>query len=170
MSGSSYPTLSVQLPYFVVIASRLEKLVDDLSKKEPSCLLQALNQAWVKLNEYHAKTASSQAISTILDPRYKLQTFRHLDWKDEWIMDAHKSFVDTYELQYAPKPVEDSSLVPLISDTETSTGKPKHEDDFLNAVYGSQTIPLPPLNLRSEVEIYLEEPIEGRNVCDTSSR
>jgi len=68
LSGSSYLTLSVQLPYFVVLASRLEQLVEELRETDPnSDLLAALTQAWIKLDKYHAQTASSQAIATILD-------------------------------------------------------------------------------------------------------
>lgn len=59
LSGSSYSTLSIQLPYFVVLANRLEHFIDELRETEPdSDLLQALNQAWHKLNHYHIQTAS----------------------------------------------------------------------------------------------------------------
>ncbi|RPB18424.1 hypothetical protein L211DRAFT_772044, partial [Terfezia boudieri ATCC MYA-4762] len=102
LSGCSYPTLSVQLPYFAVLASRLEQLVEDLRETDPdSDLFQALTQAWIKLDQYHAQTASSQAIATILDPRYKLQTFRNLSWREEWITEAQTSFIQTYNDQYA---------------------------------------------------------------------
>ncbi|RPB23586.1 hypothetical protein L211DRAFT_232166, partial [Terfezia boudieri ATCC MYA-4762] len=58
--------------------------------------------AWIKLDQYHAQTASSQVIATILDPQYKLQTFRNLSWQEEWITEAQTSFIQTYIDQYAP--------------------------------------------------------------------
>ena len=59
LSGSSYPTLSVQLPYFVVLASHFEKPVEELQQTDPgSDLLQAPTQAWIKLDQYHSQTAS----------------------------------------------------------------------------------------------------------------
>ncbi|RPB23594.1 hypothetical protein L211DRAFT_756719, partial [Terfezia boudieri ATCC MYA-4762] len=101
LSGSSYPTLSVQLPYFAVLASRLEQLVEELRETDPdSDLFYALTQAWIKLDQYHAQTASSQAIATILDPQYKLQIFRNLSWREEWITEAQTSFIQTYNDQY----------------------------------------------------------------------
>ena len=84
LSGSTYPTLSIQLPYYVILAARLEKLIQEFCLTDlNSPVVQALNQSWVKLNQYHSQTTSTQAVTTILDPRYKLQTFRHLDWKEE---------------------------------------------------------------------------------------
>ena len=60
LSGSSYPTLSIQLPYYVVIAARLEKLIESFRQTDLSShLIQALNQAWVKLNQYHLQTISA---------------------------------------------------------------------------------------------------------------
>ncbi|KAF8458179.1 hypothetical protein BGX38DRAFT_1309186 [Terfezia claveryi] len=81
LSGSSYPTLSLQLPYFSVLATRLELLADELRESEPDReLLQAVTNAWIKLDEYHSKTGAAQAIATILDPRCKLTIFRNLSW------------------------------------------------------------------------------------------
>ena len=99
LSGSSYPTLSVQLAYFVVLASRLESLIDELRHTDPERdLLYAVNEAWAKLDQYHSQTASAQSITTILDPRYKLQTFRNLSWKEAWILDARASMVCIYNI------------------------------------------------------------------------
>ena len=159
LSGSSYPTLSVQLPYFVVLANRLEQLVDELRESDPdSELLQAVNSAWVKLNHYHAQTSSSQSIATILDPRYKLQTFRNLALTEQWITEAHTSIVETYNEQYAPR-LSDTDPTTLESNPEQN----EDDDDFLEAVFGSQQSTIS-LNTPSELEIYLEEPVEGRKV------
>ena len=79
LSGHSYPTLSSQLPYFVVLALRLEESIEQMWVKDPeSDLLYTVNSAWEKLDHYHSLTGSAQAIATIPDPRYKLTTFRNL--------------------------------------------------------------------------------------------
>lgn len=161
LSGSTYPTPSVQLPYYVVLASRLEKLIQDVHQatgNPNSCLVDALNQAWVKLNQYHIQTTSTQSIATILDPRYKLQTFQHLDWKEDWIAEAHKSFVTTYDRQYAPLQLDPNLRETLQHDTSDE------DDDFMVSVYGTKSMNQPH-DPHSEVERYLEEPTEGRKVC-----
>ena len=119
----------------MVLASRLEQLVEELRKTDPnSDLLAALTQVWIKL-KYHAQTATSQAIAAILDPRYILQTFRNLSWREVWIIEARTSFVQTYNDQYAPI-LADSHRPPTLDPFE-SDGL---EDDFLLAVFGSQFI------------------------------
>src|SRR5258706_15654302 len=46
LSGSTYPTLSSQLPYFVVLAGRLEKYIDEMRVKESTNeILFAVNDA-----------------------------------------------------------------------------------------------------------------------------
>ena len=46
LSGHSYPTLSSQLPYFVVLASHLEESIEQMRVKDPeSDLLYAVNSA-----------------------------------------------------------------------------------------------------------------------------
>ena len=79
LSGSTYPTLSSQLPYFSILATQLETLADELRDSEPKGkLLQAVTKSWQKLDDYHSKTGSAQAIATISDARCKLTTFRNL--------------------------------------------------------------------------------------------
>ena len=124
----------------MALATRLEKLIDEFRQtpNASSSLLQALTKSWLKLDHYHAQTASAQAIAllffffvslpayglrygggaiaTILDPRYKLQAFRHLEWREEWITEAHSSFVYIYRLQYAPKPLDSDLSESITSD------------------------------------------------------
>ena len=157
LSGSSYPTLSVQLPYFVVLASRLVSLIDELGHTDPeSDLLYAINEAWAKLDQYHSQTASAQSIATILDPRYKLQTFRNLSWKEAWISNARASIVRIYNDQYAPSLTDGTDPTPDATDLE---------DDFLEAVFGS-LFSTYSVNTPSDLEVYLEEPVEGRKVWE----
>lgn len=100
LPGSTYPTLSSQLPYFSVLATRLETLADELRQSElDGELLQAVTKSWQKL---HSKTSPVQAIATILDPQCKLTTLRNLSWREEWIQSARESIFRVYAAHYAP--------------------------------------------------------------------
>lgn len=66
------------------------------------------------------------------------------------------SIIQIYEDQYAPAPI-DSDISP------TNTEEAQDQDDFLEAVFGSQQSNIS-LNAPSKLEIYLEEPVEGRKV------
>lgn len=159
LSGSSYPTLFTQLPYFVYLASRLEKVVDDLKiHHAKSDLLQAVSQAWHKLNQYHLQTTSSQSIATILDPRCKLQTFRYLAWKDEWIAEAHKSFIQIYNQQYLSQP-----NCPEIPGDRLPEYEEQEVDDYTQMAFGPDGNN-EQLRVDSEVDLYLGEPIVARKV------
>ena len=66
-SGSTYPTLSIQLPYFSILAARLEA-VPDQERITGSIFHAACDASWKRFDDYHCKTGSGQAIATILDP------------------------------------------------------------------------------------------------------
>jgi len=160
LSSSSYPTLSAQLPYFSVLATRLENLADEYRTAGSDVeLLAAITKAWQKLDEYHCKTGAAQAIATILDPRCKLATFRNLSWREEWIQEAQESIYRIYAAQYAPTNSINQSR-PATPDPFEGDGL---EDDFLEAVFGSQSSAMS-INAPSELELYLEEPPEARTV------
>ncbi|RPB19070.1 hypothetical protein L211DRAFT_795082, partial [Terfezia boudieri ATCC MYA-4762] len=55
LSRSTYPTLSAQLPYFSVLATRLETIVDR-ERTQDSIFYEACTSSWQKLDEYHSKT------------------------------------------------------------------------------------------------------------------
>ena len=92
-SGSTYSTLSSQLPYYQFLQNALHELI----QSEPCGLIDenldhhfsvcricvAADNAYQKLNEYWIKTDANtgQVIATILDPRMKLQLFRNLEWE-----------------------------------------------------------------------------------------
>ena len=153
LSGSSYPTLSAQLPYFSVLATRLEAIVDK-ERASGSIFHEACVARWQKLDEYHCKTGSAQSIATILDPRCKLQTFRNLSWQDQWIAEAETAIQRVYKQQYAPHPVSRPSTPPASSSQEYL------EDDFMTAVFGTGSSQLTELSVMSELDIYLEEKVE----------
>lgn len=127
LSGSSYPTLSAQLPYFSVLATRLETIVERELMK--SIFHEACTASWQKLDEYHSKTGSAQAIATMLDPRCKVQTFRNLGWRTEWILEAEEAIQRIYQNQYAPSATSSRpSTPPPVQSTKYL------EDDFMTAV------------------------------------
>jgi len=150
LSGSSYPTLSAQLPYFSVLATRLETIVDR-ERTQNSLFHDACTASWQKLDEYHSKTSSAQAIATMLDPRCKVQSFRNLGWRPEWIIDAEAAIHRMYQDQYAPS-------VSSRPTTPPPTNSSYVEDDFMTAVFGLlQSSAIPEM---SELDIYLEEKVE----------
>ena len=154
LSGQSYPTLSAQLPYFAVLATKLEQQVEH-ERINHSIFTNACNRAWEKLNDYHIKTGSAQAISIILDPRCKLQTFHNLSWRLEWITDAQESIQRVYQNQYAPS-------LPSRPPTPPSTTNTDMDNDFILAVFGSSQ-PEQSSTI-SELDRYLEEKVEAPQV------
>ena len=155
LSGSSYPTLSAQFPYFSVLASRLENIVD---QERGSIFHDACTASWVKLDEYHSKIGALQAIATILDPRCKMQTFKHLGWRIEWIRDAEVGLRQSYNNLYAPKP--------SLCESSSSPTLPSHssylEDDFRTAVFGTPNSK--GTSVISQLDTYLAEKVEPPEV------
>ena len=167
LSGSTYTTISTQLPYFSVLAGRLEAIVDqerlkiqstcdDSTSSQPtssSIFHDACNASWHKLNFYHTQTGSAQAIATILDPRCKIQSFRHLEWQQQWINEAEAAIQRIYQDQYAPIPISRPSTPPISSQCSDM------EDDYMNTVFGNSEYSQVQLSM-SEVDMYLEEKVE----------
>lgn len=156
LSGSTYATISTQLPYFSVLAGRLEAIIDlerlAMDQPDSSPLFHdACTASWQKLNFYHSKVGSAQGIATILDPRCKIQTFRNLGWVPQWISEAEAAVQRVYQDQYAPIPVSRPSTPP--------TSSQGSDDDYMNAVFGNSQSSVVEL-LVSEVDIYLEEKVE----------
>lgn len=151
LSGSTYTTISTQLPYFSVLAGRLEAIIDLEKEKSTSPFHDACTASWHKLDFYHSKVGSAQSIATILDPRCKIQTFRNLDWVPHWISDAETAIQRIYRDQYALTPISRPSTPP--------TSSQHSEDDYMSAVFGnSQSTEMQ--SLISELNIYLEEKVE----------
>lgn len=128
--ASSYPTLSDQLPYYIVISQRLEAQVISLQESDPNSeLLHAVNAAWHKVNEYYCLTSSAQTTATIMDSRYKLQTFQHLKLENAWIEQAKADAYCLFEQRYRP------GVDP--QDASTSSEN-EFVDNLTQAVFGSQ--------------------------------
>ena len=154
LSGSTYPTLSMQLPYFSVLAARLESIVDQ-ERIAGSIFHAACDASWKKLDDYHSKTGSAQSIATILDPRCKIQAVKNLGWQLQWINEAETAIQRVYQDQYAPPPLSGHSTPspPPVSSQSSSS----FHEDYMTTVFTSSQGEIQSM---SEVEIYLEEKVE----------
>ena len=75
MCASTYPTISLVYPMYNHLMDHAEKIMKD--GKSSKSLVAAAKVAWNKLSEYYNKTSESvHYISTIIDPRWKLEYFR----------------------------------------------------------------------------------------------
>lgn len=66
--------LSIQLPYFSVLVARLEAITDQERIAGSIFHAQPCDASWKKLDDYHCKTGSAQAIATMLgqhDAKFK---------------------------------------------------------------------------------------------------
>ena len=139
------------LPCLPSFPTSLETIVDR-ERTQKSIFYEACTASWQKLDEYHIKTSSAQAIATILDPRCKLQSFRNLGWRPEWVWGAEQAIQRIYQNQDAPS-ISLRSSTPSPATTSSS-----YLDDFMTAVFGSsQGSTIPEM---SEVDIFLEEKVE----------
>jgi len=112
-SGSTYPTLSSQLPYYQFLQNALHELIeserpmqddpDPISTTYKIC--SAADDAYQKLNQYWVKTDSNtgQVIATILDPRMKVQLFKNLQWEANWIENGCEKFMRAFTKRYASR-------------------------------------------------------------------
>ena len=117
MSGFTYPTLSATIPLYNILIDHVENIIgddddevnenvdDDKSaassgNENEDELSQIIKNATKicksKLLEYYNKTNSSYLISTILDPRLKLQYYKDNEWGDELINDIQQKLIFTY--------------------------------------------------------------------------
>ncbi|CAB4493481.1 unnamed protein product [Rhizophagus irregularis] len=119
MFGFTYPTLSTTIPLYNILIDHVENVigdvnvigdeneeviedVDDESKANSGnnnenewsqIIKNAAKICRLKLLEYYNKTNYSYLISTILDPRLKLQYYKDNEWGDELINDIQQKLV-----------------------------------------------------------------------------
>lgn len=186
-SGSSYPTLSSQLPYYQFLQNSLHELIarerDRENNQDPDSpgrkIWAAADDAYRKLNQYWVKTDSNtgQVIATILDPRMKLQLFRNLEWEPDWIQNAREKFIRIFNTRYArlprlpPQPTTlpgEPLVVPPgpIADRPNAQAGETHRNRtrYEELVFGSREDVLDEDLLESQVDIYLREPRVDRNM------
>ncbi|PKB93201.1 hypothetical protein RhiirA5_442039 [Rhizophagus irregularis] len=119
MSGFTYPTLSATIPLYNILIDHVENVIGDVNvigdeneeviedvddeseansgnnnENEWSQIIKnAAKICRLKLLEYYNKTNYSYLISTILDPRLKLQYYKDNEWEDELINDIQQKLV-----------------------------------------------------------------------------
>ncbi|CAB4494772.1 unnamed protein product [Rhizophagus irregularis] len=127
MSGFTYPTLSATIPLYNILIDHVENVIGDVNvigdeneeviedvddeseansgnnnENEWSQIIKnAAKICRLKLLEYYNKTNYSYLISTILDPRLKLQYYKDNEWGDELINDIQQKFLSMYNKSYA---------------------------------------------------------------------
>jgi len=112
MSGSTYPTLSATIPLYNILIDHVENVIGDeneevneneseASSRDESAdewsqiIKDAAKICKSKLLEYYNKTNDSHIISTILDPRLKLQYYKDNEWGDELINEIQQKLIFT---------------------------------------------------------------------------
>jgi len=95
LCASSYPTLAAAVPAYNFLMDKIE----DFKEKHPESVAigVAIEAAMTKLKPYYAKSnAAVYPISTILDPRHKLEYYRANNWEPQWIDKAKASLECVY--------------------------------------------------------------------------
>ncbi|CAB4486883.1 unnamed protein product [Rhizophagus irregularis] len=119
MSGFTYPTLSATIPLYNILIDHVENVIGDVNvigdeneeviedvddeseansgnnneNEWSQTIKNAAKICRLKLLEYYNKTNYSYLISTILDPRLKLQYYKDNEWEDELINDIQQKLV-----------------------------------------------------------------------------
>lgn len=106
LSESQYPSLHLQLPYFNILLQALFKITEEEKDEDEDegneTLAAACEDGYNILNKYWKKTDtySTQVISMILDPRFKLHIFKNLSWQLAWTVSVRKKFERVYSTDY----------------------------------------------------------------------
>ncbi|RGB25364.1 hypothetical protein C1646_771841 [Rhizophagus diaphanus] len=133
MSGFTYPILSATILLYNILIDHIENVIGDENKKviedvdndesetnsgnknenELSQIIKNTAKIYkLKLLEYYNKTNYSYLISTILDPRLKLQYYKDNEWEDELINDIQQKFLSIYNKSYAVSIQSDQTETP----------------------------------------------------------
>jgi hypothetical protein len=99
LSGSKYPTLHLQLPYYSMLLASLGKLSES---EENDIVGTACAEAWELLNDYWCKTDQQTAlvISLLLDPRFKEEGLRRIGWTQAYVNQAKRHLNRVYKKSY----------------------------------------------------------------------
>jgi hypothetical protein len=176
LSGSKYPTLHLQLPYYSILLRQLSQFVTEEEERNngnPSTLSRACDDGWEILNEYWKKTDDQTALvlSMILDPRCKLNGLERLGWTPAQVRKAKGIFERIYRHRYE----KESHDVPLAEPAAQARGRgrgrtqsPALLDDVqvdpFQQLFGPEPGAREPARQRSETAQWLEEPPEPWNV------
>ena len=109
MSGSTYPTLSLTIPLFNILVDHVEDTISSieesnenqshednifvLDNESKNMIKEAAKACKEKLLKYYNKTNTTYLISTILDPRLKLDYYKEHDWDEDMINEIKQMLV-----------------------------------------------------------------------------
>jgi hypothetical protein len=163
LSGSKYPTLHLQLPYYSLLLRQLSQFVTEEEERNngnPFLLSRAVDDGWEVLNEYWKKTDDQTALvlSMILDPRCKLTGLERLGWTPGQVRKAKTIFERIYRSHYA----KDAQDVPEAAHPRSPA--PGDYVDPFQQIFGPEPGAQEPARRRSETAQWLEEPVEPWNV------
>lgn len=109
MSGSTYPTLSLTIPLFNILVDHVEDTISSIEESDENqshednifvldsesknMIKEAAKACKEKLLKYYNKTNTTYLISTILDPRLKLDYYKEHDWDEDMINEIKQMLV-----------------------------------------------------------------------------
>jgi len=113
MSSSAFPTLSTTIPLYNILIDHVEDVINDETEEESTAtdeiessenekendekwsqlIKNASKKCKEKLLEYYNKTNDSYLISTILDPRLKLQYYKDHEWGEQLTNEIQQKLV-----------------------------------------------------------------------------
>jgi hypothetical protein len=156
LSGSNYPTLAYQLPYFVLLLRELEEYHTEREalQNSPSALLEAEEAGRRHLEKYRDDTANftSAKMAMLLDPRFKAHGFNQMGWRPAAVVSITAHFNRVYQEQYKA-PIDRAA-------EQRATGASRNTKslDDLAKVFGSRTTRAPNGMDSPETTRYLCEP------------
>ncbi|PKY51592.1 hypothetical protein RhiirA4_300861, partial [Rhizophagus irregularis] len=101
ISHSRFPTISNSVPVYNWLMDEIKDL--QTNKNTNEVIKIAAKNAMEKIQKYyHYTSALVYNISTVLDPRLKLQYYKDNDWEEEYITEIRTSVFNIYNTQYAP--------------------------------------------------------------------
>ncbi|CAB5193526.1 unnamed protein product [Rhizophagus irregularis] len=153
MSSSQHITLSSSVLIYNILFDYLEKFVNETSAEY--CHIEeirlAINKGINKLSTYYSKTDESELyyISTILDPRCKLNYYKKNNWEQKYIDKATNIITDKYKEIY-----QSISNSPTDTDT-TITTNTTNKNNFLFELFEFEN------NIEDidELQDYLNKPV-----------
>jgi hypothetical protein len=163
LSGSNYPTLAYQLPYFAFLLRELEEYhaeKESLQHVSPM-LLQAEDAARHHLEKYRddSDNFTSPKMAMLLDPRFKAHGFSQMGWRPAAVVSITAYFNKVFEEQYkAPA----DHIAQQQKEQSQSGGLSTNNHDDLAKIFGSRTQRIPNSGMASpETTRYLCGPCIG---------
>jgi hypothetical protein len=172
LSADRFPTMSEQLPYYSILCNQLHAIVEK-EKDRNATLHDACAQGWKVLDTYHNKAdaGSVYAITTMLDPRCKDNTFKKLGWKKTCIDAAHKNLKRVFTKEYTTTALS-RRVNPVASIADPADEEDVHPSmsQYEAAVFESQnSLTAGAKPKRSEIERYFEAEVADFKVRNCHS-